>query len=62
MARDNEGAIVGGMNRKLRNQDIVTMEAIEIYKGLRLADEKGWTNITIKSDAELVIQQITGKH
>lgn len=56
VAQNRNGCVVGGINRKLRSDNIDTLEALAIYDRLRLATENGWSKIEIESDSHVVIQ------
>lgn len=58
VAQNNEGNIMGGINRNLRSDNITIMEATTIHEVIRLAKEMRWCNITIEFNSQEVIQQI----
>lgn len=50
--------MIGGANLKIKSGDAETMECEAILLGVIVAIEKGWTQVEIESDSEVVINQL----
>lgn len=60
LARNSEGQLIGGLNRKMTNDDIEMLEAMTILYRTRLAIENEWKQVEIESDSRVVINHLCG--
>lgn len=61
VARNSVGKLIEGINQKLTCEVTKVMEEKATLLGIRLAIKKGWDQVEIKSESEVVINQLPGK-
>lgn len=60
IARDRNGNILGGLYWRMWSNDVVTIEAKAIHKGIHLAIENNSKDSEIESDLVITINNIRG--
>lgn len=56
VARDSTEHVIGGLNRKTFSDGVEWLEARSLLEGIKLASEKGWHNIEVESNSQVVIK------
>lgn len=60
VAHNSIGQVVRGLNRQLRAADTELLEALAIFEGQKLTIERHWAQLVIETDAQNVINHISG--
>lgn len=60
VARDSNGYVVAGFNRRYWSGDVETLETSVILEGMRTSIENRWTSLEFESNSQVVINQIKG--
>lgn len=61
MARDENGQLVGGLNRRAWSDNLEYLEAQALLKGVNLAIESGWEKIEVETNSLKVWSKFTGR-
>lgn len=56
MARNATGQVMGGLNRRTYCSNIEGLEGQAILEDIKLAIEKGWQNLEVEMNPQIVIE------